>query len=170
MPQDPRDVIWNETYYLHYKTYYAEISEERLDARWSTFDHVARIMIAFTSGGSAIAGLALWKDPRFYWIWVTLSMISAVFALLSKQFSVGEKLRDHSSSCNAFSSLRMDLENFMMKMRINPTFPVDAFEERVILLKKRYSEELGRIKHDIFLTENLRNTCQDELESHVRSI
>lgn len=169
MTNDPRDEIWNAAYQSYYETYYAEIVEDALLSRWVTFDHVTKILIAFTSSGSAIAGLALWKLPEYSWLWPVLTALSASLALIAKQFSVTEKLREHPISCNAFSTLRIDFENFRIRMRINTEFPVEEFQKEFLSLRKKYAEEMKRVQHDIFLTKGLREDCQTELNNRLNT-
>ena len=167
MSIDSRDEIWNATYISYYETYFAEIVEEALICRWIYFDHVTKFLIAATASGSAIAGLSFWKTPEYACLWPIFTCISAVLAVLTKQFSVSEKLRDHPISCNAFSSLRIEFENLRIRMRINTDFEIEEFEKNLLSLRKKYAEEMRRVQHDIFLTENLRTNCQSDLNGRI---
>lgn len=60
---DSRDAIWNEAHELRYYASYAEQIEYALLARWSWLDGVTKVAVAATSTGSALASLALWRDP-----------------------------------------------------------------------------------------------------------
>lgn len=167
MAIDPRDELWNAAYQSYYETYFAEIVEDALMGRWTNFDNVSRFLVAVTSGSSAIAGLAFWKDPSVAWMWPVLTSVSAVLAIASKQLGVAEKLRDHPNSRIAFSAIRIELESFRFRMRINPIFPIDPFQKELLALRKRYAEEIKRVKHDVLLTQNLRVKCQTQLNARL---
>lgn len=167
MAVDPRDEIWNAAYLTHYECYYAEILEDALIGRWSHLDYTSKIISAVTSGSSALAGLALWKHTNYSWMWPVLTSISALLVIFSRQLSVAEKLRDHPNSRVAFSSLRIELESFRFKMRINPDFPVEVFQKELLSFRKRYAEEIKRVKYDVLATERLRVRCQEELNRRI---
>ncbi|BEV17550.1 hypothetical protein HBDW_43380 [Herbaspirillum sp. DW155] len=168
MATDPRDEIWNAAYFSYYQTYYAEIVEDALIGRWSYFDHVTKIAAAVTSGSSAVAGWALWKHPDYSWVWPLLTTASALLVIFAKQLTVAEKLRDHPNSRIVFSTLRIDLESFRVKMRINPEFPIESFQDELLGFRKRYANEIKRLKHDVLLTQSLREKCQVELNNRVK--
>ena len=168
MSLDPRDEIWNESHNLYYDVYYAEVVEQKLEARWSTFDYVSRILVAATASGSTIAGFAFWKDPQLAWLWPLLSGISAVLAILSEKLGVADKLREHSQSGNALCSLRTLIEKFNFKMRIDPGFSIEDFTIEFFEMKERYSSEMNKIKYDIFLTVSLEKKCQIFLDRNLQ--
>lgn len=136
-------------------------------ARWLTLDHVTRIASAVTASGSAIAGWALWKNPELTWLWPVLTGLSAILALVSETLGVKTKLRDSSACMRAFSSLRIELETFRYRMKIDPNFSVSVFGKDFLNLRKRYMDECGRTKDDILRTRNLQIKCQADLDRRL---
>ncbi|NYE63055.1 hypothetical protein FHW58_004277 [Duganella sp. 1224] len=95
MNTDPRDAIWNEAYALLYNTSYSEELELALLGRWTWLDSISKITVAIASAGSALAGLIFWENSNYAFLWPLFTSTSALLAIISKQLSVGEKLKIH---------------------------------------------------------------------------
>lgn len=167
MATDPRDELWDAAFDTYYDAHFSELVEEALMGRWLALDHATRIAVGLTASGSAIAGWALWQNPALTWLWPVLTGFSAVLALVSETFGVKHRLRDCSTCMRAFSSLRIELETFRYRMKIDSQFSISVFEREFVAFRKRYMEECSRTKDDIFRTRNLQVKCQADLDKRL---
>lgn len=168
MTTDPRDQLWNVAFETWYDAHFQECFSEALIARWLRLDEITKVVVSLTSGGSALAGLTLWKDPAFAWLWPTLSGLSAVLAITTERLAVTYKLRAHSETMRAFASLRLDLDTLRARMRINPMFDVAELEKEYLVLRKRFGESYQRIQSDVLDTRKLRKAVQADQDARLK--
>ena len=168
MTTDPRDQLWDVAYETWYDAHYQECLSEALITRWLRLDELTKVVVALTSGSSAIAGLALWKDPTLAWLWPTLSGVAAVLAITTERLAVTYKLRAHSETMRAFSSLRLDLDTLRSRMRINSMFDVVELEKEYLTLRKRFGESYQRVQSDVLDTTKLRESVQANLNARIK--
>jgi hypothetical protein len=166
-PSDPRDQLWDVAFESWYDVSYQECLSEALITRWLRLDQSSKILVALTSSGSALAGLVLWKDPSFAWLWPTLTAISASLALIVQQLAVTHKLKVHTDTMQTFTSLKIDIDTLRNRMRIDPMFDIKAFEKDYLALRKRYSEAQKSVASDIWDTHSLRQKVQDILNKRL---
>ncbi|MEX8498524.1 hypothetical protein [Leptothrix ochracea] len=164
---DPRDQLWNVIYEAWYDTSYQELLSEALISKWLKLDELTKILVALTSGSSALAGLALWKDPSFSWLWPTLGGISAFLAIITERLAVTQKLKSHTETMRTFSSLRIDFDTLRAKMRINAMFDASTIESEYLDLRKRFSEAYKNISSDVLDTKELKIAVQNQLNSQL---
>ena len=167
MATDPRDELWLATYNTWYDAYYQELLAETLISRWLKLDECTKVAAAVTSSGSAIAGLALWKDPSLTWLWPALTGVAALLAIVTDKLAVSVKLRDHGDTLRAFSTLRIDLDTFRTRMSVNPTFDVSTFEADLLVFRKRFGDVYLRVKSDALVTRSLENRIQADLNARI---
>jgi hypothetical protein len=167
MAVDPRDELWNAAFDTWYDSYYEEIVSESLIARWLRLDEITKVAVAITAGGSAIAGLALWKQPEYAWLWPIIATVGAFLAIVTEKLAVSFKLRDHGDTMRAFSALRIELDTFMYRMRIDPNFDIAKFTDELVAFRKRFGESYLRVKSDSLLTTRLQRKCQADLNQRL---
>src|SRR5476649_2650274 len=124
MAIDPRDAIWNEAHQLLYNTSYTEELEAALLARWTWLDSVTKIAVAISSGGAALTGLVFWKNADYTFLWPLFTSGSALLAIVSKQLSVAENIKDHATSAVELSALTVDIGTFVVRMKVNSNFQI----------------------------------------------
>jgi hypothetical protein len=168
MTTDPRDQLWDVAYETWYDAFFQECLSEALIARWLRLDEVTKVVVALTSGSSALAGLALWKDPTLAWLWPTLSGLSAVLAIITERLAVTYKLRAHSETMRAFASLRLDMDTLRARMRIDAMFDVAELEKEYLTLRKRFGESYQRVQSDVLDTPKLREAVQADLNTRIK--
>src|SRR5476649_2594617 len=132
MPHDPRDAIWNETQALLYNISYTEEIQEALLARWTWVDSVTKIAVAISSGSAALAGLVFWKNTDYTFLWPLFTSASALLAIVSKQLSVAENLKDHATSAAELSTLIIDIGTLIVRMKVNTEFAAAEFEKELL--------------------------------------
>ncbi|WP_034298008.1 hypothetical protein [Herbaspirillum sp. RV1423] len=167
MAIDPRTEIWNAAFETKYDAYFSELVEETLMKNWLKLDHASRVLAGLTATGSAITGWALWKDPSLTWLWPILTGISAALSILTECLGVKGKLRESSNSMRAFSSLRIELETFAYRMKIDPQFSVTSFQKELLAFRDRYTQECKRTKDDILRTNSMQVKCQKNLDQRL---
>jgi hypothetical protein len=155
MDIDSRDTLWKEAHELRFYTGYAEHIEHSLSLRWSWLDSISKIAVAATSTGSALACLALWRDPHFAFLWPMLTTISALLAIISKHLEVADKIRNHTACAIELNALSVDIGTLIVRMKVNPDFSVADYEKKLIALRERYKGEARKFSRDILLTKRL---------------
>lgn len=157
MWHDPRDELWNGVFDTYYDAYYNEVLADKLISRWQYFDEITKVLVALTASGSAIAGWTLWSKPGFEFVWVLMAGAAAVLSIIHAALSVADRLKDAGEVRRAFACLRIDIETFRYRMRIDPEFGIDEFTKEFEEYRRRYSDCEQRIKNDIFRTMPLRH-------------
>src|SRR5471030_2852832 len=141
MPPDPRDAIWNETQALLYNISYTEEIQEALLARWTWVDSVTKIAVAISSGSAALAGLVFWKNTDYTFLWPLFTSASALLAIVSKQLSVAENIKDHATAAVGLSTLTVDIGTFVVRMKVNSDFSVTEFEQALMAFRDKYRKD-----------------------------
>jgi len=167
MEYDQRDEVWNASWLSYYEAYYQELLAERLVLRWQRLDEFSKVLIALTASSSALSGWALWNEPGFRLLWLIIAGFGAILAIVHKSLDVPRKLTDWSSSRSQFSVIRIEFENVLNRMRINPNFPVEVLSKSLLGLRARYAEAYQKTQVDAFLTFRLRSKVQAHLDSLV---
>jgi hypothetical protein len=168
MALDPRDSLWDATFDTYYDAYYEEIAADALINRWQLLDEVAKVVVALTASGSAVAGWALWNDPAFRTFWVVLAGLGAILAIVHATLGVPGRLKTWGEIKRAFVTLRIDLETFRYRMEADPAFDVGTFQQQFEQYRKRYTEAMQQLQNDILLTSRLENAAQDDLNARVK--
>ncbi len=162
---DQRDAIWKETHELRYNVSYTEEIERALLARWTWVDSITKIAVAISSASSALAGLVFWKNSAYTFLWPLFTSVSALLAIISKQLSVAEKLSEHASAVAELSSLSLDIETLIVRMKINSEFVIADFEKKLLALRARYRLEISKSRYDLLLTRKIRAQVQLKVDA-----
>jgi hypothetical protein len=160
MAIDPRDVIWDESQDLRYHVNYAEVLITALLARWVWLDTITKIAVAISSTGAALTGFVFWKNNDYTFLWPMFTSASTLLAIVSSQLDVAEKLRRYSTSATELGGLSVEIGSLIVRMKINDSFPVDAFEESLLELRSKYAARASKFSHDLLLTRRLRIDAQ----------
>ena len=164
---DPRDEIWDFTFDTYYDALYGEVVANRLSRRWEMVDQTAKVLVAITASGSAVAGWTLWSEEGFKTLWVFVAGFTALLAIIHSAMSVTDRLKDASDLNRSFVALRIEIETFRSRMRIDPEFPIEDFTRELEEYRRRYGECVQRIKNDIFRTKRLKHKSQDVVDARV---
>ena len=165
---DPRDEIWNSTFDTYYESFYGEVVANRLARRWQLIDQITKVLVAITASGSAVAGWTLWSEEGFKILWVTIAGVAALLAIIHSAMSVADRLNDAGDVNRSFATLRIELETFRSRMRIDPEFPIEDFTQELVEFRRRYGECVQRIKDDILRTKRLRQKAQDDVDERLK--
>ncbi|MEX1247931.1 MAG: hypothetical protein WEA61_05570 [Anaerolineales bacterium] len=165
---DNRDEVWEAAFRLYYDAYYAEMLEDAMLNRWQRLDDVTKTLVALTAGGAAVFGWASWENEGFRIWWPILSGITAVLSLIHSAFSVGNRLQDHSENKKRFSSLRIAIDTFRIKMSVDPNFDIDVFMNELIKLREEFSNNTDLLRNDILRTKRLAVAIQIELDEQIK--
>jgi hypothetical protein len=162
-----RDQLWKAAYYTAYDVHFDELLSDALVKRWMLVDDIAKIAMAVSASGSAIAGWTLWSDPAFKPTWAIIAGFGAMAAIIHTTLGVVYRLRDHGETKNRLIRLRIELDTFRIRMAANPEFDVEDFEEQLLKFRERYSNDCFK-RNDVLITDALRRTLQEELNSLLR--
>jgi len=169
VPTDPRDELWVASFNTFYDSIYGETLADNLINRWQTVDEITRALIAITASTSAVSGWALWARPQFHNVWLIISGLAALLAILHATLGVPGRIKDHAEDKRQFLSLSGDLETFRYEMRINPVFDVAEFSRRFLESRKRYSDAAQLVKNDIAATRRLARATQLQVNRRLAS-
>lgn len=169
MTVDPRDAIWNEVHDLIYRVNYAVELKTALLIRWVWLDSIAKVAVAISSGGAALAGLVFWENSDYTFLWPMFTSASALLAIVSRQLSVAEKLQAHATSFGSLNALSIDIGSLIARMKINPNFSVAEFEKKLLGFRSKYGIEVGKFPNDLLLTQKLRIKTQQAVNRSASS-
>lgn len=164
-----RDEIWNTAYDTMYNSGYNESVADKMVLRWKRFDDGTRVLVALTTAGSAgAAGLAIWSLPIFRQIWIGMSSLAVILAILSASIHAPAMLKTWTASKLEFGSLYIELETFMFRMKISPDFDAEKFRLELEGYRKRYGEIKQRIPNDWLATDGIGKSSQGETNEEMR--
>lgn len=164
MALDPRDAIWNETYGLQYNASFTEEIERVLLTRWVWLDSITRIAVATSSAGAALAGLVLWKSADYTFLWPLFTSASTLLAIISQQLNVVDKVKRHTAAMTEMGAIAFDCGTLIVRMKVNPQFPIADFEKKLLALRERYSLQMKNVQHDILLTRSVQEQTQAKVD------
>lgn len=167
MVNDPRDELWEVAFETHYDAYYEELLEDSLINRWQWVDEVSRVLVALTASTSALSGWALWTEPHFKAVWGITAGVAAVLSIVHTSLGVPGRLKDHGDVKRQFASVRIDVETFRYRMRLDTNFPVVDFTKEFVEYRRRYSDGFQLLKNDILRTHCLQKKVQDQLNQRL---
>ena len=81
-------------------------------------------------------------------------------SIIHGTLGVPGRIKVHAENKRRLSTLRTDLETFRYKIRCNPEFDVTAFQKEFLQYRKRYSEAMQEVSHDIFRTRRMEEKIQ----------
>jgi len=168
MEYDSRDFLWNATFKVLYYSYYEELLAENLIKKWGILDCISKVLIAFTSTGSAIAGWALWQSEGFKSLWFIIAGLAAIFSILHSTLGVSNKLKEFGDRRRYFSSLRIELETFRHFMEIFPNFDLNKYSDKYENYRKLYSAGISNSPDDFLRTKKLETLVQDQLNYKIK--
>lgn len=166
-PEDPRDILWNESFRIFYDSYYEQILCEKLLRKWYMVDLLARILVALTASGSAIAAWAVWTINGFNWIWAVIAGISALLSVFHSVLNVPSRLKELSELRASYLMARADVQRLRFLMRLKPDFPVDSFAEDLTRVRRTYNEVDSKQVVDVFRTRSMEKHAQEELNAII---
>lgn len=163
MEIDPRDTIWEKSFSTYYDCYFEEIVSERLVYRWGMLDDVTKVLVAITASGSVISGWALWNDPSFKIVWISLAGLGAFLSVIHATLNVQSKVKEWENLKKDFTGLRIKIETSRHKMEINPQFDINEYTKQYEEQRSKYSELMKRIGGDITRTTKFQTKAQNDL-------
>lgn len=157
---DPRDGLWEAAWETFYDTLFEEMATDGLITKWSRFDDITKVLVTMTASGSAISGWTVWNRPGYQPLFLALTGLAAILSLVSTSLAISARIKAHVESNRRFAGLRVDLETFRMKMRVNPDFDFQAFEREFDGYRKRYGEITQLRSSDTFRTNRFDKKIQ----------
>lgn len=164
---DVRDILWNKIFDVYYDSYWVELLSENVIGVWQRIDDITKVLVAITVSSSAVSGWALWNQPGFKHIWVSLAGTASLLSITHAALGVSGKIRDWTELKRQFTTLRLDIEQSRDLMEINPDFDVTEFENLFKTYKKRYGELYPSIYNDLIVTNKKRVKCQNKLNNKL---
>jgi hypothetical protein len=158
-----RDQLWNAAYETYYYVYFDELLCDTLAGWWSRIDEYTKGVLAITS---AAASWALWQRPTWNQIWAIVAAVGAVIAIMHLTLGVTHRLRSLNDSKNRLMRLRLEIQTFRMRMRLNPEFPIDDFESQLLEFRERYIDDCPK-STDLLETKKTREKVQEFLNNQI---
>lgn len=169
MAIDERNQLWQAVWDGYYDACYQEIICDNIIQRWHVADEVAKVIIALTASGSAIAGWALWQHDGYRSAWAVFAGFGAVLAIVHSALAVSAKVTLWSDLKRDFVDINLEFDILKKKMEINPQFDVTSFTSEFIELKRRYSMATQKMPNDLLKTRKLEFAAQDELNEALNT-
>lgn len=163
MAIDPRDKIWEKSFFTYYDCYFEEMISERLVYRWGVLDDVTKVLVALTASGSAISGWGLWNDPDFKYIWIIFAGLGAFLSIVHATLNVQSRVKEWENLKKDFTGLRIRIETFRHHMEIDPQFDVGEFTKQYEEQRVKFSELMKRVGGDITRTSKFQDNTQKDL-------
>lgn len=161
-----RDALWKAVYETFYYVYYDELLCDALVGRWLLLDQIAKLAMALTATGSAVAGWTLWSNPAFRILWASIAGFGAICAIVHTSWGIAYRLRQLEECKNRLQQLRIHLETFQLRMSINPDFPVAEMETEFLKYRERFCSDCLKTG-DLLITEKLRRCVQSDLNGRI---
>ena len=156
-----------DAYDKWYDSYFNENVANRLVSRWQAFNDPAKVIIAVTASGSVIAGWTLWNQPGFKTFWIILAGTGALLSVISSSLTIGERIKDWTSTRAEFSAVRVQIEILKMEMDLKPEFNVDQAQKTLENIRLRYRDAVERMRNDLLHTSELDLACKKELDEII---
>lgn len=166
---DPNEALWEASFKTYYDVLFEEMATESLITGWSRFDDVTKVLVSLTAGGSVVSGLTLWNQAGYRSVFVALSAVAALLSVLSTSLTISARIKAHSESNSRFTSLRVDLETFRLKMRFNPNFDTATFSKEFEDSRKRFGEAMKLRSTDTFRTNRFDMRVQKRENTRLKN-
>lgn len=150
---------------LVYDSYMQELISEELLNFWSRFDAVSSVLIAVTSSGSTIAGLALWKTGSGGVLWAVFSVTATVLAVVSTVLQIPHRIKSQTDLSVAFRDTELQAERFYEGL---DTADSTKAEEVYRSLDHEFREILRKAPNDLIMTEKWRKNIQIRLNEKMK--
>lgn len=170
MNNDPRDIIWNETYGLYYDTYFNELLTLRLIDKWSYIDRLIKILIVTSALLSTLIGLFFWSSTAFFIFWFILSSIVLILSIVYFFINVTDKIKQLMKENKEFMSLRYVMETLRSDLDLNPDFDIKQHRNQLTAYKSTYDDICRNNPNDILADEDLKGRTQRELNKRLSNI
>ena len=162
-----RNAMWNVVFETYYDAYFEELAAGNLSRRWQFFDDGAKVVIALTTSGSAIAGWTLWNLPGWRALWTILAGGAALITIIHATLKVSDRVGRFEELRQAFLAIRNKLETIGCEMRVDQDFSVVEMRDKWLDLKEQYGTAMGLIRSDLLRGRRFLEKTQDELNVRV---
>lgn len=154
-----------KSFRLVYDSYMQELISEELLNYWSRFDAVSSILIAVTSSGSTVAGLALWKTGTGGVLWAVFSVTATVLAVVSTVLQIPNRIKSQTDLSVAFRDIELQAELFYEGL---DTAEATKADEDYRALDHEFRETLRKAPNDLIMTEKWRERIQGRINEKMK--
>lgn len=162
-----RDELWKVSWETFYDTFYYEVLFGELSKSWQRFDFVARLLVALTASGSAVAGWALWNDADYKLYWTLFAALASVISIVHATVNAPEKLKHYVKLSNDISEVKIEYETFRHELAIYPEFDIDKNFKRHQKLREKYQKVLSGYSPDFMASQKAQNYAQTLLNEKL---
>lgn len=163
-----RDQLWLASFQTMYDSGYNELVAVNMFLRWRSFDDWTKILVALTSAGSSgLAGLAIWSQPVFKQIWAVAAAISVTLAAIAAKIGATDRVKVWGDSKSEFGALYVEMETFMFRMKINPSFAVAEYNLQFEEYRKKFASAKGRIPTDWLASKAIETKSQQQMNDKI---
>ncbi|MBV9084061.1 MAG: hypothetical protein JOZ62_15400 [Acidobacteriaceae bacterium] len=150
---------------LVYDSYMQELISEELLNFWSRIDAVSSVLVALTSSGSTVAGLAFWKTGTGGALWIVFSLTATVLAVVSTVLQIPSRIKTQTDLSVAFRDIELQAERFYEGL---DTADLTKAEEVYRSLDHEFREVLRKAPNDLIMTEKWRENIQTRLNAKMK--
>ncbi len=160
--------LWNAVWNTYYEAYYQEMLIDWYIIFYQRSDAWTKALVTLTASGSAISGWAFWTQPYAKPVWLTLAGLAAVLSIVNTVLGIPERLKGYEENKRFFTGLRTDIETLRDRMKIDKNFPVAAFTQEHVDLRKRYSQGMQSVKNDPLEAKRISLAVQNQLDNRLK--
>ena len=158
-----RDKLWEHAYSHEYNCAYAVECAKYMLKWWMKWSLIARLLTAFFTSTSAIAGWALWQSETGKTYWMFLAGIAAVVSIVDGVLGSQEKVKRYTELNAGFVRLTQNMRAILDDIAMNAEFAIDKMHERYESARTRYAELIETYPVDLFLTDGKAAAIQTDL-------
>lgn len=163
------DPIWREMFDKYYDVFYQEMLLDRLVNRWLHLDIFFRLIVAVSASGSAISGWAIWSQPDGKVVWIIISSIAALVAVIYGTIPINQLIKDGNTSHSEFSRLRTKFEQLIMRFKMDEGENLNKHAEDLKVLINEASDLWGKSIRFPMIGRKLREETQSDLNQILAS-
>lgn len=171
-PDKSLDLLWEQSYDIHYQTLFQEIRYEILLKWLKAVDTFAVWIVAITATGAGIGGWALWATEDGKYIWGFFAAVSSLVSITHVALKIADKQQHHMEVFRELRALRHRFESFRQSIRrdqIEPTpEKVEEAEGKYQTLRDEFEEIYRKVAPSGVFDAN-EERVQDEVDKRLKN-
>ncbi|MCA3060739.1 MAG: hypothetical protein ING69_18115 [Rhodocyclaceae bacterium] len=156
--------LWTAVHDAHYNCAYEELCSSFLVSRWRKIDTFSKFLTTSTASGSALAAWTIWtSSAEGAGVWAGVSGVAALFAVVHTSLGISERIKDDTLIYSTFQQLRIDLENFKIKMQLRNYDSLTQYRAEYLDIVGKFGKSWAPKRPDFTLSEARRRLLQQQL-------
>lgn len=122
-PDTTLDLLWEQSYVIHYDTLFQEIRYEILLKWLKVADTSSAWIVAVTVTGTGIGGWALWGTEVGKYIWGSIASVASLVSITHAVLRIADHQKHHMEVFRTLRALRRRIESFRQSIRRDQIVP-----------------------------------------------